>query len=344
MDIKRLILNKLAKKGEIKTADIVKRTGFSRAYVNRFMQELRNKGTIILIGKANAARYIKSGEKSRALAMKNIKRIHRIMYNKNLSEDIVLDGIKKDTGTFMEIPENISGILNYAFLEILNNAIEHSGSGKIEVLMQRDDEGIDFNINDKGVGIFNNIMRKKRLQNETEAIQDLLKGKQTTDPESHSGEGIFFTSKAADIFIIKSSFKKIIFDNIIEDIFIKDIKRTKGTKVFFRVNMLSKKKIENIFKQYTDESFEFSKTYVTVKLYKLGSEYISRSQARRILTGLDKFKTIVFDFNNVKTAGQAFADEVFRVWKRRYPGIEIIAKNANENVDFMIKRALANKE
>ena len=58
MDIKKLILKELAKKKKIKVADIVKATGFSRAYVNRFFEGLRNEGKIILVGRANKAHYI----------------------------------------------------------------------------------------------------------------------------------------------------------------------------------------------------------------------------------------------------------------------------------------------
>jgi len=344
MDIKKLILDTIDKKGEVKASCIVKITGFSRAYINRFFQELRNSGKLILIGRANNARYIKAGTKNVSEARKGETSIRKIVFNEGLSEDTLLKEIKNRTGIFLRIPENVSGILDYAFLEILNNAIEHSRSKKIEIFMKRDKDGISFDINDRGVGIFNNIKQKKNLQNEMEAIQDLLKGKQTTAPSLHSGEGIFFTSKVADIFVIKSSQKKLIFDNIIQDIFIKDIKKSKGTKVFFRINTSSGRKIENTFKQYTDDSFAFNKTEVTVKLYRMGSEYISRSQARRILSGLDKFKTIALDFTNVKTIGQGFADEVFRVWKKRYPEIKILPKGVNENIDFMVKRALANKE
>jgi len=78
-----------------------------------------------------------------------------------------------------------------------------------------------------------------------------------------------------------------------------------------------------------------------VRLYKGASEYISRSQARRVVNGLDKFKTVTLDFKDVDTLGQGFADEVFRVWKLSHPGIDIAVENANENVEFMIKRAKA---
>jgi uncharacterized protein (DUF1330 family) len=102
----------------------------------------------------------------------------------------------------------------------------------------------------------------------------------------------------------------------------------------------SGKKLTDIFKQYTDTggSYEFSKTKVLVKLYKMGSNYISRSQARRLLVGLDKFKTIIIDFDKIITIGQGFTDEVFRVWQKKHPQIKIEIKNAGKNIDFMIKR------
>jgi aspartokinase len=73
----------------------------------------------------------------------------------------------------------------------------------------------------------------------------------------------------------------------------------------------------------------------------MGDIYISRSQARRIMSGLDKFKTVVLDFDRVKTVGQGFADEVFRVWQKHHLNIKIIPKNTNENINFMIKRVLS---
>ncbi len=76
-----------------------------------------------------------------------------------------------------------------------------------------------------------------------------------------------------------------------------------------------------------------------ISLYKIGTDFIPRSQARRIVSGLEKFKKIILDFKDVDTVGQAFADEVFRVWKRSHSNINIEHQNANENIKFMIKRA-----
>ncbi|MFC1576923.1 STAS-like domain-containing protein [Candidatus Omnitrophota bacterium] len=222
---------------------------------------------------------------------------------------------------------------------MLNNATDHSLSEIIEVGIRKEKGSVHFYVYDKGIGIFTSIARKKDLANHMEAIQELIKGKLTTAPERHTGEGIFFTSKVATMFIIRSAEKKIIFDNILDDIFIRDIRNIRGTRVNFSLDVRSQTGLGDVFREYTDESFEFSKTEVTVKLFKTGPEYISRSQAKRILSGLDKFKTVTLDFHNVRTVGQGFADEVFRVWRSRHPNIVILTKNANENVEFMVKRA-----
>lgn len=338
VDIRELIIKILNEKGKVRLADIVKATGFSRAYINRFFQKLREEGKIVLLGKANKAHYIFATSDSIIRAKKGITEVHRILHNHNVFEDVIYNEIKKDSEILTDLPKNISNILYYAFTEMLNNAIEHSKSEIIKINMEKDDKWIRFDVIDEGVGIFNNIMKKKNLNNIMEAIQDLLKGKLSTLSEAHSGEGIFFTSKAADTFIIQSSNKKIVFSNLIEELFIKDIKNINGTKINFSIGFDSKRDLREIFKKYTDGALEFNKTEVTIKLYKIDTEYISRSQARRVLSGLDQFKTIMLDFKDINTLGQGFADEVFRVWRNQHPEINIVTKNANDNVSFMINR------
>ncbi|OGZ18733.1 MAG: hypothetical protein A2175_00390 [Candidatus Nealsonbacteria bacterium RBG_13_42_11] len=341
MDIENLILKKLRENKKIKATDIVKAAGFSRAYINRFFQKLKDEGKIILVGKANKACYVLADKKTVSRAKNSILSIRKILQNKNLSEDLVLNEIKRDTGIFLNLPKNVSDIISYSFSEMLNNAIEHSRSLKIEIQIQRQASQISFIVRDWGIGIFNNIMRKRKLKDEFEAIQDLLKGKQTTLPKEHTGEGVFFTSKIADLLVIQSSAKKLIFNNVLDDIFIREAKQTKGTKVSFAISVKSKTALSNVFKNYSEGAFTFNKTITRVSLYKLDSVFISRSQARRILSGLEKFKKIVLDFKGVDTVGQAFADEIFRVWQNRHPGIGIEHINTNENIAFMIKRASA---
>jgi len=338
MNVEKLIMEKIIKKKEVKASEIIRITGFSREYINQFFRKLRESGEILLIGKANNARYILATEKSVNGVKEKIKKVYRIVKNKDLYEDVVLKNIKSTTGILLGVPENISDIFDYTFSEMLNNAIEHSRADEIEIFAKREQSMISFKVVDRGIGIFENIKKKKQLRNKMEAIQDLLKGKETTIPEAHSGEGIFFTSKLASIFIVSSDNKRVIFDNVINDIFIKDIKKTVGTNVAFSVDLKSKKTVENVFKKFTDNAYEFNKTEVVIKLYKENNEYVSRSQARRVLSGLNKFGVIVLDFKDVRVVGQGFADEVFRVWQNKHSDIKILTKNTDENIDFMIKR------
>ncbi len=332
-----MILKRLKEKASLKVSDIVGMTGFSRVYVHRFFKQLADEGRILLVGKANQARYVLSEDRSAERIRRDSLRTHRMLRNRDLSEDAVLAEIKAGSGIFLDLPDNIAGIVDYAFTEMLNNAIEHSRSDAIDVVMARGAGEIRFQVSDSGIGIFNNLMETRNLATELEAIQDLLKGKQTTAPEAHSGEGIFFTSKAADLLSIGSSAKRLVFDNSRDDVFITDIRPVRGTKVSFSIGIGSKRDLGSIFAAYTDDSFEFSRTAVKVKLFREGVQYVSRSQARRIVSGLEKFTVIELDFESLKTIGQGFADEIFRVWQSQHPGIRIVPRNAGENILFMIR-------
>ncbi|MBN1409635.1 MAG: DUF4325 domain-containing protein [Spirochaetales bacterium] len=342
MDIKQLILKELSEKDSFKTTDIMVLTGFSRAYITRFLGELLHEGKIVRIGKANKVRYVLS-EKLGEDLLNEKKRIHKIIRNESISEDLILKDIKRESTLFDGLGQNIVNILDYAVTEMLNNAIEHSGSAIIDFYAGENNNSIEFTVTDKGIGIFNNLKMMHNLSNTMEAIQQLLKGKRTTLPAFHSGEGIFFTSRVSDYFEIKSSDKLIIFDNLLPDLFIKNTKLFKGTRIFFRIARNSGKELKDIFDRYTDDNYSFSTTEILIKLYRENTSYISRSQARRVVSGLEEFKTIRLDFQEVETLGQAFADEIFRVWKNSHPEINILYSNANENITFMIKRAQSYK-
>jgi hypothetical protein len=226
---------------------------------------------------------------------------------------------------------------------MLNNAIEHSESHNVEVEVV-EDKRIKFIVNDFGIGVFKSVMQKKHLNNEIEAIQDLLKGKTTTAPRAHSGEGIFFTSKSADVFVLDSFNLRLRVDNVLGDIFVEELDMPKkGTRVSFEISNSSQRHLTDIFSKYQTNPDEpaFDKTEIQIKLYTMGTIYVSRSQARRVLEGLDKFKTIILDFDKVPTIGQAFADEIFRVFQNRHPNIKIKSDNMNDAVKFMIQRSKA---
>jgi len=92
--------------------------------------------------------------------------------------------------------------------------------------------------------------------------------------------------------------------------------------------------------QFAPEEYEFSFQRTQVHLALCLESFVSRSEARRIHTGLNKFRDIVLDFKNIKKIGQGCTDEIFRVFHKRYPDIVIKTENVLPNVRQMIKNVV----
>lgn len=258
--------------------------------------------------------------------------------NKNLEEQVIWENdILPCLGI---LPENIHDIWQYGFTEMFNNAIEHSLGKNILVSVSKTVMAVQITISDDGEGIFKKIQREKDLIDERHAMFELAKGKLTTDPDNHTGEGIFFSSRMFDEFwIISGSVAFTHAQNDNKDWFLEPVHS--GTFVMMKLDNNVTRTSKEIFDEYaTDEDYGFTKTVIPVRLAQYGSEkLISRSQAKRLLARIDRFKIVIFDFDTVKTIGQAFADEIFRVFRKQYPHIELHHINACKDVEQMISRA-----
>lgn len=307
----------------------------SRQMAARHLGALIKRNLISKTGSTKMATY--SFGSTRQPALPHIKMVKAL---KNLEEHEVYTETDHRLQLKSKLKSNVYDILNYVFTEMLNNAIDHSRSLQAQIEIKFDGEKIYFVISDQGIGVFANVMKFFKLQDEWAAAEHLLKGKQTTMSSRHSGEGIFFTSKIADRFELQSHKTILIFDNKKEDVALKEQRFLRGTRVIFVLNLRSKKNLQELFDKYSDkENYEFFKSGIKLGLQNY-IELISRSQARRVLLGLDKFKYIVFDFANVPGIGQAFADEIFRVFATKNPGTVLEPQNMNQAVNLMVKRAL----
>lgn len=341
MDNKEKMLKYIENKGKITSSDLAMSFGFSRQYINQVLKYLISDKKIVKVGSTKSTAYFSlSYIKENPSVIPNIFR--KRYKNKGLEEHRVLIEIQDKFPILMGLPENIQSIFTFTFSEMFNNAIEHSKSKSIQVEVSVIDKKLSFMIEDSGIGVFRNIKNTRKLKSEIEAIQDLLKGKTTTMPKSHSGEGIFFTSRSAEMFILDSFGYQLIVKKTLPSI--KDIATIKrGTRIIFEISTSSNLHLNDVFKKYTnlteDSDYGFDKTEIRVKLYTMGGVHISRSQARRIISGLEKFQIILLDFDGVPVVGQAFADEIYRVFQNTFPNIEIKEENMSEGVRFMIDRA-----
>jgi anti-sigma regulatory factor (Ser/Thr protein kinase) len=255
-----------------------------------------------------------------------------------LAEDRVWSELATENEAIGALSNRARSIYHYAFTEMLNNAIEHSGSKDVEVRWEGIANGLAFEVIDEGVGLFAHVRRELGLTSDFEALEELSKGKITTLPERHTGEGIFFTSKVADRFEIDSGGLRWIVDNQRADVAAGAAPARRGTRVRFESRLEPARTLRQVFDEYTVD-LEFAKTRVVVKLFTRGDRFVSRSEARRVTTGLERFREAVLDFHGVVEIGQGFADEVFRVWAAAHPRTKLTPTNMIEPVQFMVSRA-----
>jgi hypothetical protein len=265
--------------------------------------------------------------------------------NPELAEDVVWRSDISDV--LGNLPENVRDIWSYGFTEMFNNARDHSGGTVVYVGITKTAVTTEMMIKDDGVGIFRKIQAALNLLDERHAIFELAKGKLTTDPKRHTGEGIFFTSRMFDAFDILSG--GVYFSHHYgsdENWLLKRKIPKAGTTVFLKLDNHTSRTDRKIFEQYSSEDdFSFNKTVVPVGLAQYGNDkLISRSQAKRVLARVELFKIVMLDFKDVPTIGQAFADETFRVFRQEHPEITLHAINANSEVKRMIARAYAASE
>jgi anti-sigma regulatory factor (Ser/Thr protein kinase) len=257
-----------------------------------------------------------------------------------LTEDLAWDEILPIMG---DLPKNVLSIWNTGFTEMFNNALEHSGGTEISVSVQQTAVNTELEISDNGVGIFKKIQLALNLTDERHAILELSKGKLTTNPEKHSGQRIFFTSRMFDSFDILSGGLFFTQDRDTKTNLLLQRDRFKsGTAVWMKIANDSDRDEEKIYREYggPEHDFAFAKTVVPVRLAQYGGDkLVSRSQAKMVLAGLEKFQIVSFNFTGVETIGPAFADEIFRVFATAHPEMQIGYTNANAYVTGMIQRA-----
>ena len=333
--IRRFLLNYIKAKNPHLIHDAMEAFWITRQTVHHHLSNLVEKGFLIAEGNTRGRIYKLGANRSH-------KGIFRL---EGLSES---DVYYRDFGiVFSDLPKELENICHYGFTEMLNNAIDHSGGNEVIIEVDRTSKEVAITIADDGEGIFKHIARILSLSDPREAILELSKGKLTTDPDNHTGQGIFFTSRVFDSFLILSGDLTFVHSaEMIKDVLLHDDEHQVGTLVVMHIKMDNKRTLTSVFDEYTageEDDFSFNRTIVPVRLalYE-GERLVSRSQAKRILNRVDKFKIVMLDFEGVDLIGQAFADEVFRVFARKNPQITLTPINMTDEVNRMVTTAQRN--
>jgi anti-sigma regulatory factor (Ser/Thr protein kinase) len=328
--IRRRALELIVGNGRGVAARLGNEFGISRQVANGYLQALARDGLVEAEGTT----------RSRVYRLKMLLGVERRYVREGLQEDLVWrDQIAPLVATFAS---NVRDIWHYGSTEMINNAIDHSGALEVQVDVRQTALFTEIVVADEGEGIFLKIQRALNLFDPREAILELAKGKLTTAPKHHSGEGIFFTSRVMDEFEIESHHLRFSHVPQRADRIAEQVSDTPGTRVRMRLDNESTRVLMSVFNEYTDSGeYAFDRTIVPLRLAQHeGEKLVSRSQAKRIANRFERFKRVELDFAEIEEIGQAFADEMFRVFATAHPEIRITPLNSSLAVAKMIRRAV----
>lgn len=327
--IKRYMLDKIANS----QSDIIEKTvntfGITPNTVYRYLRELASDDVI----SKNGRKYtLKKNIHAYKLSIQDLPKD---------SEDTIY---KQYVEPYVQgFDDNIIHMWYYCFTEMINNVLDHSEASKVTIYIAQDYMYTTIIIDDNGIGIFNKIKSYYHFPTIEDAIMELFKGKLTTDKAHHSGEGIFFSSRIMDVFAAVSSekiFSHTEFNDLVEDLkeypALNSSEQYKvGTVILMKLSNHSNKSTGEIMDQYANVDGGFIRTIIPIK--NIYPDYpVSRSQAKRLTHRFDAFQEIQLDFNGVSEIGQGFAHEIFVVFHKQHPEVQLIPINANASIQKMI--------
>jgi anti-sigma regulatory factor (Ser/Thr protein kinase) len=243
----------------------------------------------------------------------------------------------RDFAPLLDLRPNVARLAQHAFTELLNNAIDHSGGEGVTVSLRQTGMHLQMLVSDDGCGLFDRIQQHWQIGDPQLAMLELGKGKLSTQPERHCGHGLFFVARAADIFDLhanQQAFQRRPGRSGWSSL--KPLPRP-GTSVFLAIALDTARTLDAVLRSHAEQGYGFDHTEVPLRLLTapmVGLE--SRAQARRVSARLDEFSRARLDFSGIDEIGPAFADELFRVFARAHPGVQLQSEAMGPRVAAMV--------
>ena len=245
-----------------------------------------------------------------------------------------------DFAPYFALPASVNRMVQHTFCELLNNAIDHSGGTHVTVSLRQTAGHAQLLISDDGRGVFEQIAQTFSIANPALAMLELSKGKLTSQPQRHTGQGLFFASRLADVFDLHANaaaFQQRSWDE--RGWRTQRALKHTGTSVYASFALDTTRTLDAVRQQYSADGVgaAFERTVVPLRL--ITSDVIgldSRAQARRAGARLGEFRRAEIDFGGVEQVSHAFVDELFRVMARAQPGVDIVPLNMSPAVATLI--------
>lgn len=247
-----------------------------------------------------------------------------------------------DFAPYFVLSPTLLRLVQQAFCELLNNAIGHSGGSHVTVSLRQTASQVQLLVSDNGVGLFERIAQTFSIASPALAMLELSKGKLTSQPDRHTGEGLFFTSRLADVFDLHANdaaFQQRAWDE--RGWHPQRALRHAGTSVYAAFALDTPRTLDGVRRAYSVGAdpfgVDFSRTTVPLRLITSTIEGLeSRAQARRVCARLGEFRRAEIDFGGVASVGHAFADELFRVFGPAQRSLELVPVNMTPAVAALV--------
>jgi len=274
------------------------------------------------------------------------KPVYRPGVLKQVVHRYALEGLQEDLpwsrdfAPFFDLRPNVARMAQHAFSELLNNAIDHSGGTLVTVSVRQTALHLQMLVSDDGCGVFERIQRQFEIADPTLAMLELSKGKLTSQPERHSGHGLFFTSRLGDMFDLHANHVAFQFRGWDRRSWYQGKAMPRdGSSIYVAIALDTERTLDAVLRSHSHDGagYAFETTQVPLRLITDGATGLeSRAQAKRVASRLSRFRRAEVDFSGIADVGHGFADELFRVFPRENPTLELVPVGMTPRVEAMI--------
>jgi hypothetical protein len=228
----------------------------------------------------------------------------------------------------------------HAYTELLNNAVDHSGGTAVTVSMRQTPLQVQLLVSDDGCGVFDRIAQSFGIDEPSVAMLELSKGKLTSLPERHSGHGLFFTSRLADVFDLHANAAAFQCRSWERRAWRagRPVAR-QGSSLYLAIQLDTPRTLDAVLRAHSRDETGYGFERTRVPLHLIGSGDValaSRADAKRVAARLPEFRRAEIDFEGIPEIGHGFADELFRVFRREYPSLDLVPVGMSPAVAAMV--------
>lgn len=250
---------------------------------------------------------------------------------------------QRDFAPNFELPRHVARMVQHGFTELVNNAADHSGGSSVTVSLRQTPSHVQLLVSDDGCGVFDKICQAFDIADAQHAMLELSKGRLTSQPEMHTGRGLFFSSQLADVFDIhanNTAFQRRAWETS-GWLRGRPLPR-QGSSIYMAIALDTQRTLDQVLGAWSVDGtgIEFDQTTIALRLLAgPGQPLDSRAQARRVAARLPMFKRAEISFDGVEDVGHGFADELFRVFARAHREVDLVPTHMTPRIAALVKSA-----